>query len=447
MMRIWRAPSEEWLSFAEELLIRIATLRDKTGFLLIPVENNEDAILWCVACFYSQVTAVPIAANLPPAMLEKIKSCFPRQRIYWAPTLPYESGPTRSLPPERSPNEIWAAIFTSGTSGDPKAVAFTGASLKKSARAHAKHLNFNVGTWLLNLPLYHIGGFSILSRAFFLNQSLALGPARFSLSNTLEWFSSGEVHGCSLVPTTLYRIVKKLSTPIKHNVRVALVGGAPLAEPLRTQAISIGIPVFRTYGMTETCSQMATEQLPGAGLTPLPGTELSVDANNIIHVKTNFMYSGFYKESVLVPADLKDGFMKTGDVGSWDGEILEIKGRASDLIISGGVNIFPQEVEDAAKDTPGVLDFAVTSTPSEEWGEALVGVVVAQSQDTFSPEKIRNNLMDRIDRKKVPKLWINVPEIPRSATGKVRRGELKKIVEKFALEGAPFIPYTEVDET
>jgi O-succinylbenzoic acid--CoA ligase len=293
-------------------------------------------------------------------------------------------------------------LATSGTSGRPKLVVLTHAAVAASARATSARLGVDPSTdrWLACLPLAHVGGLSVVSRA------LVTGTA----CTVHERFEAAAVEaaaraGCtrtSLVPAALSRIDAGL-------FRTILVGGqAPPAErPAH---------VVATYGMTET----------GSGIVydghPLDGVELRIDDDGQILVRGPMLLRA-YRDG----ADPKDadGWYPTGDLGRLEGARLAVHGRADDLIVSGGQNVWPAVVEDALRTHPAVQEVAVIGEPDPAWGQRVVAVVVPV--DWTAPpslQALRDHAASTVPAYAAPKEVRLRRAIPRTSTGKVQRSTL-----------------------
>lgn len=418
-VKIYRAPGQEldWQAEVSRRAARLAAAA-KIGrdFLVLPVTDNTDSALWILASFASPVVVVPVPGNLPAQALAGVLRQLPENRSVFPSDLPLDTASTAA----KDPATPCVVLFSSGSTGEPKGIALSGENLRRSAEAHAAHNGSREAHWLLNLPLFHIGGLSVLSRAHFLDAPVSLGATRFDAHETLDWISSGGVDGLSVVPTTLSRLLDAPgSREALSRLRLALLGGAPAPSALLSRAE--GLPIHRTYGFTENASQAATEKAPGAGLSPLPGVEVRIDATGEVLVRSSFLGKGLYRHGVLHALPTTDGFYSTGDLGEWQGNALVISGRKGELMISGGLNVFPAEVEAAALGCPELGDFAVTSIPSAEWGE----VICAAWTGPASPDTVKKHLAEHIDPRKIPRIWQKVEAIPRSATGKVLRATLK----------------------
>jgi O-succinylbenzoic acid--CoA ligase len=268
-----------------------------------------------------------------------------------------------------------------------------------------------------------VGGFSVLSRAHFLGGEVSITAARFDSAETAAWIEKGEVRGLSLVPTTLSRLIETNANFSK--VEIVLLGGAPAEPALVEKALRRNLPIRLTYGMTEHSSQIATEELAGSGMRPLPGVEIRIAEDGEILVRSACLASGIFRNGQLAPLTGEGGFFATGDLGRLENGALILEGRKSDMIISGGVKVFPLEIESLLS-LPGLEDCAITSVPDPEWGERVCAALVGD----VSPDTVKSYLAGKIDGRKMPKSWVSLSQIPRSATGKVLRSELRRLVKE-----------------
>jgi O-succinylbenzoic acid--CoA ligase len=418
-VKAWLAPEADAVDLLAEVPARAAALAASGArFLACPVKSNHDAALWALACFHSPVTFVPLPPGLPAPALDRRLKQLPAGVVF-----PDSLGRADPKPLTLRPREeIWAVIFSSGTTGDPKGIALTGAAFEASARAHAAHSEAAQACWLLDLPLHHVGGLSVLTRALFLHATVAIGPSRFSAADTKRWLASGRVAGLSLVPTTLHRLLEDHAD--FSRLDLVLLGGAPAAPALLERARAVGAPVRATYGMTEHASQIATETDPGSGLRPLPGVELRVHDGELL-VRSPALASGVFRNGKLEPLPLRDEFFATGDLGELKEGILTVHGRKADVIISGGKKIHPQEVEAELARLPTIEDCAVIGLPDPEWGECAVAAVVEKSPGAFDAANAKAALRAALEDWKTPRRWVVLAAIPRTPSGKVLREELR----------------------
>jgi O-succinylbenzoic acid--CoA ligase len=309
-----------------------------------------------------------------------------------------------------------ALLFTSGTTGVPKAANLPLASLLANASAANEVLGIDqTSRCLCAMPLFHVGGLGIAFRCAIAGATLLLHE-RFDAAAVAHELMTGATHA-SLVASTLARVLDTGAT-FPKTVRAVLVGGGPVPKPLLERATRAGLPVLQTYGLTETCS-MATCERPGDadGATagpPMPGLELKLEAGEIL-VKGPQLMRGYEGHPPV------SGFFHTGDLGELDSRgRLTVHARRTDLIVSGGENIYPAEVEAALLLHPAVKEVAVLAAPDERWGQVGVAYLVT----TAAESELRAHLETRLARYKIPARFETLPELPRTASGKVDRRKL-----------------------
>ena len=330
--------------------------------------------------------------------------------------------PPASLPDAHRGEERALIVATSGTGGRARLVELTWANLLASAEASRQHLrHLPEDRWLAVLPLFHVGGFSIVVRSLLVGGEVVLRRS-FDPSLTAE-----DLHGvtlASLVGAMLPRILAADPGPY-GGLRAVLVGGGPTAQTVLDDAVVAGIPVLSTYGMTETASQIATAPLgDGARRRTLavPGAEIRVDSSGEIEVRGPMVSRRYVGE----PLRGADEWFRTGDLGTIDADgYLRVTGRRDNLIISGGENILPSEVEAAFERVEGVHAVAVFGVPHPDWGQQVAAAVVADMPLSLIEAAVRGHLADY----KLPKRWLEVGELPRDELGKVDRYALKLMLE------------------
>jgi O-succinylbenzoic acid--CoA ligase len=357
--------------------------------------------------------------------------------------LPRNTPPARPAPPTtRDLDAAFALLYTSGTSGRPKGALLTHRNLLASAEASARHLELRGDDrWLACLPLYHVGGLSILLRC-------ALGgiPARLherfdavELSRALD---DERITFVSLVPTMLQRLLDaRGERPAPPWLRCVLLGGGPLPAPLLERAARLGFPLAPSYGLTEAASQVATlrpgeaANPAGAGLQPLPGTELRIvdprgralpiGEPGEIQVRSATVMRGYWKLPDETRRALAGGWLHTGDVGALDAHgRLTVLDRCSDLIASGGENVYPAEIEAVLLEHPDVLEAAVAGVPDAEFGERPAAWIVARPGSDPTHESLARFCRTRLAGYKVPVRVERIGTLPRNASGKLLRRQL-----------------------
>ncbi len=300
------------------------------------------------------------------------------------------------------------ALFTSGSTGAPKAVVLSRANLLAAADASAARLGWCDGDrWLCPIPLAHVGGLSVLSRCLIARQWEVLGD--------LDDLRRHRATIASVVPTQLARLAEARCPP---HLRIALVGGARLHGPVRDRAVAAGYPVRATYGMTEACSQVATQAAsdePGVG-RPLDGLEVDATGGRI-RVRGPSVMLGYAGATSGLD---DDGWLDTGDLGHVDDRgFLHVTGRADDLIVTGGENVHPSEVEDALTALADIDAACVFGVPDDEWGAVVAAAVVAPAPPDDAA--LSAHLRAVLAPFKLPRRLCYVDDLARSASGKVDR--------------------------
>jgi O-succinylbenzoic acid--CoA ligase len=324
------------------------------------------------------------------------------------------TGPEADTPGrgEPDPSDTWVVLHTSGTTAAPKPVELSYENFRASAAAAQANLPLGPDDrWLCVLPLFHVGGLSILTRTALYGAS-AIVHERFDVDAVRESLELGEATVASVVPTMLYRL-RDAGLERAPALRAALVGGGPVPRDLLDWGAEIGLPLLETYGMTETCSQIATAAPGGAAARPLPGVELRIGDGGEILVRGPMVSRG---------ALGGDGWLHTGDRGRLDAEgFVHVEGRIKDTIVTGGENVAAAEVEEALVAHPAVADAAVVGRPDPEWGEAVTAFVVV---DGAGDDELVAWCRERLAGYKVPRAIVRVEELPRTASGKLLKGRL-----------------------
>lgn len=340
------------------------------------------------------------------------------------PFFPVDRGD--ALPAIKQPlTDVALIIATSGSEGTPRGVLLGNAQLDTAAANSNERLPLHPGDlWLNCLPLYHVGGQSILWRCARAGASVLLHD-RFTAELVAADFAAQPVTHISLVPAMLARLLDLGAKP-PATLRAALIGGAALSQALYDRATAAGWPLYPSYGMSETAAQLATfDPADGAwhqGLVgrPMPGHEIRIGADGRLQVRGPQVMRSYLDGSGLDA----DGWLTTGDLGCIDAAgRLTILGRADDMLISGGRNVHPQEIESCLAACPGVLDVAVTGQPDPVWGDLIVALVVGPAAPTDLLAHARRHLPPAA----LPRKIHAVDRLPRNATGKLERAALRRL--------------------
>jgi malonyl-CoA/methylmalonyl-CoA synthetase len=320
-------------------------------------------------------------------------------------------------------------IYTSGTTGPPKGVPLTHGNLLASANAVNLAWRWEVEDRLaLALPLFHVHGLGVG-----LNGSLCAGAA-VTLASRFDpaWIAERAEQGATLffgVPTMYQRLVRSGHAERLRDLRLLVSGSAPLpaalAEELERRTGQL--PLER-YGMTETVMLTSNPydgpRKPGTVGLPLPGVDVRLTGSGEVEVRGPNVITGYYERpDADAEAFTPDGWFRTGDVAEYDEDgYLCLVGRSKELIITGGYNVYPREVEEVLAAHPDVREVAVIGRPSERWGEEVTAVVVAERP--VEGERLREYAAGQLAAYKVPKRVEFADELPRNAMGKVVRGDL-----------------------
>jgi malonyl-CoA/methylmalonyl-CoA synthetase len=343
----------------------------------------------------------------------------------------------------RGADDLAAILYTSGTTGRSKGAMLSHANLLSNARTLAALWRFTAADVLLHaLPVFHTHGLFVAT-----NVALLTGGAMIFLPA----FDAGEVlrlmplaSAMMGVPTFYTRLLAHpgLTRAATAHMRLFVSGSAPLlAETHRAFADRTGHAILERYGMTETSMNASNpydgERRPGTVGFPLPDVHLRLMADGaavlpgevgVIEVRGPNVFKGYWNLPDKTAEDLRPGgWFVTGDLGRFDADgYLHIVGRAKDLIISGGFNVYPAEVEEALDAQPGVLESAVIGLPHPDFGEAVFAVLVPRPGVALEPGPVLAGLAGRLARFKLPKGAAVVDALPRNAMGKVQKAALRE---------------------
>ena len=323
---------------------------------------------------------------------------------------------------------IAAIMNTSATTGQFKSVPLRWGQIRAHVQASKEVLGkTEEDNWLMVLPLFHVSGLSILMRSLYNGTAVTILP-KYDEAQVLQLIESENINMMSLVPTILTQLEPSIT---RHKLRVILLGGEFIPMALIDACEKKSLPIYKTYGMTETFSQSVTfsvldypDKRESVG-KPLPGMQVRInnpDADGVgeIHLTGPMVMSGYInKESI-------DGDFNTDDIGYIDEDgFIYILNRRKDLIISGGENIYPKELEDLVYTLLVVKECAVVPVPDDKWGQVPALFVAFHDGKSMATDDIIDFMANSLAKYKVPKYVKVLTALPRNGTGKILRNELK----------------------
>lgn len=351
------------------------------------------ALLW--ACFRNQLLLFPVNTKLPPDQIQVILKEIHCSHYFDDP-IDFSNHPLSSQEKEYSLSSPLTYILTSGSTSKPKICVHKASAHFNSAKSANEFLNYTYDDrWLLNLPLHHVGGISIIFRTILAGASLVL--KKDSLNESIQsatHFScvNAQLFDCINDPKTL------------KALKVILIGGGPINQMLYNRAKFLNLAVFKTYGLTECASQVATSKKGCDQLTPLSHCQLTLDCNQQILIKGSSLLEGYLKEGKIVSPLNSGGWFETGDLGQIENGCLKILGRLDNLFISGGENIQPEEIEAILTTYPQITEAIVVGKPDFKYGATPTAFIKADAG--LDLKQLLVFLEGKLPKYKIPKTFL-----------------------------------------
>ena len=438
----------------------------------VQVEKSPEALMLYLACVRTGAVYLPLNTGYTLAELDyfigdaepALVVCAPKTRAGLEPVATargarietlgeHGDGSLAALAMEaagdfadvaRGPGDLAAILYTSGTTGRSKGAMLTHDNLLSNASTLVDTWRFTAADRLIHaLPIFHTHGLFVASNIILLAGASMIFLPKFDAEEAISLMPGATV--LMGVPTFYVRLLQspKLTREATANMRLFISGSAPLlAETHRRFQSATGHAILERYGMTETNMNTSNpydgDRIPGTVGFPLPGVSLRVvdpesgrelagGETGMIEVKGPNVFKGYWRMPEKTQAEFRpDGFFITGDLGQVDARgYVHIVGRGKDLVISGGYNIYPKEVEMEIDMLPGVVESAVFGVPHPDFGEGVTAAVVLKPDAGVDEQSVLAALKDRLARYKQPKRVVFIPDLPRNTMGKVQKNALR----------------------
>jgi malonyl-CoA/methylmalonyl-CoA synthetase len=435
------------------LWVYLACLR--AGYVIVPLSADYTG----AELRYFLVDAGPTVALADAPRLEQLRSAATGLPVQVASLEALEAQARDDSPADAPPvavaGDLAALLYSSGTTGRPKGARLSNANLVANALTLAAAWGFSPADRLLHaLPLHHAHGlFVAVGTALVAGARILLRP-KFDAADIVA-----QLPRCTVfmgVPTHYTRLLAEpgLTARACEGVRLFVSGSAPLGATLHAQfAAATGHRILERYGMTETLmltsNPLHGERRPGTVGRPLPGVDvrigdgsgaaLATGTTGEVEVRGPSVTDGYWQQPGQSAASLTpDGWFRTGDLGQFSADgYLTIVGRSKDLVITGGLNVYPREVELVLDALPGIAESAVVGVPHPDFGEAVVAVVVPATEPAPSADMLLAAARRQLAGYKTPKRVFFAPALPRNALGKVRKAELRERYRDAFAGGEP----------
>ncbi|TKR73422.1 hypothetical protein L596_020808 [Steinernema carpocapsae] len=339
-------------------------------------------------------------------------------------------------------DDVAVVCYTSGTTGLPKGAMLTHGNLTANGQALTEAWRFTSKDRLLHmLPFYHVHGMFLSLNCSFFSKSTVIFRPKFTIEDAMRWMPESSVF--MGVPTFYHRLLEapEFTADFTNHMRLFVSGSAPLSHDIWEKfRIKTGKAILERYGMTEAmviCSNpYDAPRKAGTVGVALDGSQVRIGKKNVIETKSKSIFKGYWRLPEKTKEEFtEDGFFKTGDCGSIDDEgYVTILGRNKDLVISGGLNVYPKEIEDVMDGVEFVKESAIIGSPHADLGEGVVAVCVLDPEKRAKLKELPEKILDAIAHEQLatykrPKKYIFVNTLPRNSMGKVQKKELREIYE------------------
>lgn len=437
--------------------------------LLIVADSSVSAVFMIAACFLLKVPIIPIHPDTDQyelkGILDQIKpaavfTCEDHQIellddfdpfVLADEVLSFNDDDESLEVSIDEPQKIAGYFLTSGSTGLPKIVPIKRRQVLFAAASSSKNFKPSDNKyWLLCLPLNHVGGINVIYRSLLYHSAIYLMPSfdEEKIRDLLHHKESFEV--ASMVPTMLVKLMEDSFFRVHFNFKAILLGGGPITMDLINRCLTRGLPIVCSYGMTETCAQIAANPMlqPSGMYIPKKSVGTIFEPNEIeirnennesvlynesghIWLRGPQIFDGYLDDSINENFFDEDGWFYTGDYGHINrkGQLF-IENRRTDLIITGGENVNPVEVEEVLNSFSSIKESAVVGIPDKKWGQKITAfLVLNNNKEKLNKQEIENGLKRSLRGFKIPKEFVIINKLPKTSTHKIKRSELVRLYQ------------------
>ncbi len=455
--------------YAEKLREQMSDLHpsEKTPLFLI-ADSTDETVLVIASAFLLKIPIFPLHPETTRYELKEVLNQIEPSAVY-APGLK-ESGPLKTHPfldfdeenkssseysdltdfQYDAPDKLAGYFLTSGSTGTPKIVPIKRRQVFWGAESASKNIRPATNKfWLLCLPLNHVGGINVIYRSILYHSAVYLVRS-FDADNIRALLNENKsFEAASMVPTMLESLLEHSFFRVQFDFKGLLLGGGPISMELINKSLTRGIPIVTSYGMTETCAQIAANSMlrPSGMYTPKQSVGRVFEPNQIevrsenrqplpynepgyIWLKGPQVFDGYLDENLHSDYFDNEGWFNTGDIGHLNRKKqLFIENRRSDLIITGGENVNPVEIENLLNGMESIKESAVVGVPDKKWGQKVIAFIVTKDEQTDF-ELIEKTLRNSVRSFKIPKEFILMNALPKTETHKIKKSELLRLYQK-----------------